>query len=337
MRSQITRLTLFASICAIGTFGVAGALADGESNTKGPDQQSVLSAVEPRFSAGQLDDLNRPQALHVLQEQFPALNQDFTDVSIRPEGGKIESYQGDTVARVQEASGKRHVVVSTRPLRAEQEDGSVAPVDIELTKQGKDFKPRNAPFELDLGGDAREGFALGADEASQVSVVPLGAAKSTGVETGDKLFYANTYTDTDSLLMPTIDGIETFEQLRSSEAPEEFTYRLDLPEGAFARLVNARIEVVKDNNILLQAQPPHAIDAKGEFVDTEYKLVGNLLTVTVNHRQSSDEVPKDDENPAGQGSQSSGDKEPVSYPVLLDPIWDSEYDWIEEPPHGIEG
>jgi len=45
---------------------------------------------------------------------------------------------------------------------------------------------------------------------------------------GEAVAYANTATEADTIARPTAEGVETFTSLRSEEAPESFSWKLDL-------------------------------------------------------------------------------------------------------------
>ena len=61
---------------------------------------------------------------------------------------------------------------------------------------------------------------------------PLGG--SEGVVDGASVLFANTETDTDTVVRPTTLGFEASTVLRSVDSPQQLLYRVGLPTGASA-------------------------------------------------------------------------------------------------------
>ena len=247
-----------------------------------------------------------------LAETFPAFASAPADASATantPAGTDVLSYAADNVAHIDGPDGDR-IVVSSHPLRILGADGRSLSVDLTLEQNGDGvLQPRTAPFSLSLSGDPAEGFTLGPDETHSLHVTPLsGAPEPAANLQGNEVFATNTHAQGDTLLRPTVSGLETYEQLRGPDAPEVFAWRLDLRDDQQAELRDGRVVVSQGGQTIVEVAAPAAFDADHVVLPTQMELVGNVLSVTVKHRASD-----------------------VAYPVLVDPDWQSRYDWTERP------
>jgi hypothetical protein len=69
----------------------------------------------------------------------------------------------------------------------------------------------------------------------------LGAgSRGTAVQNDEKVFYANTALDTDTLVVPQAAGLETFYALRSVRSPESFEMTFEVTSRATATRTRAR-------------------------------------------------------------------------------------------------
>jgi len=197
------------------------------------------------------------------------------------------------------------LVESTIPIRAENDEGKMRPVDPELETEDSDLEPVNAVVEAESPVDLADGIEL---PEVGVTVAPEGAENAAEREVvgPDKLFYADLETDTDFISTPTPRGVETFYQLRSAQSPEQFELALELPAGATleeGERGGATIEG-PDGPIAL-VQPPLAFDAEGTPVPLATSVEGDSIFLQVDHQ--------------------GGD---FLYPLLVDPIIEA-YDWYQ--------
>lgn len=232
-----------------------------------------------------------------------------------PPGTRILSYPADNVARIDGPGGKA-LVLATRPLRVLDAAGRSLPADLTLERTAAGMiAPRAAPFSLTLDGDVSGGFSLGPDPAHALHVTPLSDAPDPAASLqGNEVFAAGTHEDADTLLRPTTTGLETYEQLRGPGAPSVFAWRLDLRAGQRASLDGGALTVEQDGQPIVAVPEPVAFDADRALVPTTARLDGDVLSVTVSP-------------PAG-----------AAYPVMVDPDWQSRYDWSISPgTFGTEG
>src|SRR4029077_11590681 len=99
---------------------------------------------------------------------------------------------------------------------------------------------------------------------------------------GEFAFYPGMAEDTDLLVTPTPQGVETMTDVRSAEAPTRTTYELSLPAGAELRATkDGGAEVAEGERTTVLIPPPSAIDAAGNPVQTGLRVSGESITVTI--------------------------------------------------------
>jgi hypothetical protein len=253
-----------------------------------------------------------------LTDHFPGLATTDADLSAADQvgdGAHVVRYRGTNAAAVVDAGGHRRIVLSTRPLRATDDDGQPRPVDLSLVTDDDAGRPANAPFALELDRRQAGSFTLGPDAEHAITVTPAVTWSTAPSTPDDQLFFAQTAPATDTLVRPTVDGVETFDQLRSPGAPERFAWHLDLAPGQRAVARDGGVVVVEGDREVVAMQPPAAVDAADRKIATEAHLEGDdTVVVEVRHRDAE-----------------------ASYPVVLDPSWSSSYDYADRPGVGLQG
>lgn len=81
--------------------------------------------------------------------------------------------------------------------------------------------------------------------ASALHITPTGGSCSpsaASVINGDSALYANTATDSDTVVRPTATGLAMLTQIRTPQAPEEFSWKVDLDGGQ-------RLQVLPDGSV----------------------------------------------------------------------------------------
>jgi RHS repeat-associated protein len=196
------------------------------------------------------------------------------------------------------------LVESTLPLRTENASGEQEAVDLGLESSEGELQPSNPLAEVGIPKELGEKVTLpGAEVTIAVAGAPQ-ALPASNVE-GEFAFYPEVAEDTDLVVAPTPQGVETMTDVRSAEAPTQTTYELSVPAGAELRATRAGgAEVAEGEKTTLLVAPPTAIDAAGEPVETEMQVSGQSLTVTIRPTHS------------------------TAFPVLVDPQWISEaWNW----------
>lgn len=106
--------------------------------------------------------------------------------------------------------------------------------------------------------------------------------------------------------MPT--GLETFNEIRSEDSPESYTYRFDAPGGVTLsrQAQSGAVEVRQGDRVLAQISAPTATEADGTTIDVTEELDGATLKLSIAHRGAD-----------------------VAYPIQLDPFIDDEFTWVD--------
>jgi len=204
---------------------------------------------------------------------------------VKRRGKFLNSYS----APVTLPNGHNAVAVSLLPLRTKDARGRLRPVDLSLAAGSGGLRPKNPFVETVLPerssgvvqvGDL--GFELGGDEPVQLE--------------NDRAFYADAGgEDIDLIVMPTPSGVESLAQIRSVHASETLRMQFELPSGARLRDVpgatNAALEVVRDGEVIATVTRPSAVDAQQRPVPVEYRVDGDELVMTVEHRSGDFAMP----------------------------------------------
>jgi hypothetical protein len=98
----------------------------------------------------------------------------------------------------------------------------------------------------------------------------------------------NVQSEADSVIRPVFDGVMTFAAIRSAEAPEEYSWTVELGEGQTLEATSDEGAEVyyEDGEPALQILAQAAHDATGANVPTSLSVSeGNVVTLTVHHRK----------------------------------------------------
>ena len=113
-----------------------------------------------------------------------------------------------------------------------------------------------------------------------------------GSPVGSSVLYANTQSDTDTLVKPTTNGFDADSLLRSIQSPEKLYFRVGMPAGA--TLVGdgqGGASVVVEGQTIASVLPPAAQDAAESPVSVSMSVSGDLLVVNVDHASDSYQYP----------------------------------------------
>jgi hypothetical protein len=260
--------------------------------------------AEREDSTDAFTDLGTEEAIElvidVFEEQLDALTTLPTDPLTTSESTPKFNAGSDSSVRIDPPGAEdSELVVSDSPLR--NEDGQILSGELQVGVDGFEPKAPLAVVELPSKADGSVDLsdvdiAFEFADATSVSGQLVSPTDGSGEE---MVFYPNTQTDTDTAITYTLNGIETFNYLRSEESPESFTLTYDLPEGATLSATNDGGAVVRDSEskILLTVFPPFAVDAQGTTVPMTLTVDGESVVLSVPHKG------KD-----------------FAYPILVDPV-----------------
>jgi hypothetical protein len=229
-------------------------------------------------------------------------------------GERVRRFVGDYWAEIGK-DGRRGsgLIRSFVPMRAKDESGKKRPVDLGLVERAGYFEPANSIAPVRFAKRAGQGLHF---EASGLKLTPGGTSSQASVK-GDRVFYPEVGGDVDFVAMPLPTGAESFWQIRSSDAAEEFVLEADLPDGARLRYspetsrslgtppsLRRPIEVVRAGKVMARISPPTAHDADGKRVGAAMAFAGSTIRVRVEHRGAD-----------------------LKYPLLLDPVVEDYMRW----------
>ncbi len=272
--------------------------AEGEEREHAEWLASPEAEAQREASGSAYTNLTAGEAQSLLVESFSrqlkALNADPARVLSALE---VEKSLGTYGALVSDDEGESAILNSSAPVQSDLGGEGEEPVDLALERSGSSFVPQNPITEVELPGSAEEpiqlesGVEVELPTSDDHGAVPLGAMN---------LFYPETETATDTLISPRAGGVEVFEQLRSPESPERFSFALNLPAKSSLRpREDGGAEVVAESGeVIEEVLPPSAADAQGSTVPVTTNIEGDSLVLEVPHRSRD-----------------------LAYPILLDPVY----------------
>src|ERR1044071_6914275 len=221
-----------------------------------PGAQQQREASETAF-----EDVSRSEATELAQQTFPELLATPVDGFDLPGGVHLDKFLAPDVARLTNSLGKHSLLIGSNPLAAPDEEGRLTAIDLSLSSEHGELVPRNPAVEVTLPGSAGDALRL---PAQDFSISAQGAADVAGQVRDDRVFYPEVAVDTDYITMVRPDGAQVMWQLRSEQATEAPSLRLDLPDGAQARLTSLltgapgdadpSVEIVRDGVVLRTIQ-----------------------------------------------------------------------------------
>lgn len=271
-----------------------------EERRRGPAAQRAREE-----SRTELRGLGREEALALAREHFPDLLRGRLFSGREPGPGMevVEQLGGGRAVVLDNATGRKHLALSSVALQAKTQSGSFAPLDLSLSERAGRLVARNPGVAVDFPVSGVPGVAL--PERSFGLALADGQPRRAQVAE-DRVFYASTLTDTDVFAGATPSGAEVALQLRSPQSPERFVFDVEMPDGAVVRRARTdnpipgdppqSLEIVRGDAVLGYVRPPQAHDADGQSLAADMGVEGGRIILDVSHRD--------------------GD---VRYPALVDP------------------
>jgi hypothetical protein len=141
----------------------------------------------------------------------------------------------------------------------------------------------------EIGTDPEAGFTIQGPEGPQ-TIIPTvdGAATDVGTANGAVAVTADTQYEVDTSLRPEYNGDTQFEDIRSAESPETFSWTMKLtPSEHLVQLDSEHVEVQYfDGSTVMLITAEKAHDVTGKAVPTTMSFSGDVLTLTVHHREA---------------------------------------------------
>lgn len=174
------------------------------------------------------------------------------------------------------------------PLSTEEEEGRGTVPGLEVT--GEDIKSTEAYAPSEMTTNPEEGVTIEAPEGS-VHFEPMEIESgATPIKVNAEVAgaAANTGKEADSVIRPKFDGVEAFQAIRGPEAPEEYSWTVELGEGVWMVEESPQMAEVyyEDGTAMMAITAEPAHDATGKSVPTSISVTeGDVLTLTVHYKE----------------------------------------------------
>lgn len=208
-------------------------------------------------------------------------------------GEKLSGYTSETVGRV-ELSGSASkgaeggdsmlvqslvgpIAVETSPGKFEKQDSS-----LQFNPDDQVFSPKRTSVSTTFAKKLAGGITVGSTGGPTLRARPKGLDVEGALLSGSKLFYANTATDTDTILEATPTGASIAWVLRSPQSDTTQSVELDTSSSSDVRLApGGGAEIIVDGQVSALVSAPVAFDAQGTQLPVAYSRTGDGFSVTV--------------------------------------------------------
>lgn len=153
---------------------------------------------------------------------------------------------------------------------------------------------------LSVPADPSDPITMTRQDGSSVGVELPGTPENGKAAGGNMVLFEDVDKDTDALIQPQKDGgVRVLTVIKSSQAPTEFDYELKLDtDHELFPMQDGRVAIVDaDDLVLAVIDAPWAYDAQGSAVPAAYAIEGSVLTLKVDHDDT------------------------TAFPVLADPVF----------------
>jgi YD repeat-containing protein len=261
-----------------------------ESRLDSPEAVLVREASRTEF-----EGLDSEQAGKLAGESFPRIVDVAAGGSPQlPTGERIVSYPTSNTAQLELPDHKGAVLESLSPIAIETSSSTRVPIDLSLSESAGQFQPVQGLVGVHIPKRLADGVSL---SERGVSLTPVDAqgqslASSEGSLVGASVLYANTSTDTDTLVKPTTNGFDVDALLRSVLSPGHLYLRVGMPAGAvLVRDGQGGARVMLEGQTIASVLAPAAQDAAESPVPVSMSVSGDLLVVGVDDSAGSYQYP----------------------------------------------
>lgn len=96
---------------------------------------------------------------------------------------------------------------------------------------------------------------------------------------------ANSTANVDTVIRPVFNGVFDYQSIRNVEAPEEYSWKIQLSKAQILKVIDKQYAAVEYENgdiaYAIIAEPAH--DAVGTTIETSFSVTGNIITLIVPH------------------------------------------------------
>ncbi|MCU1372251.1 MAG: hypothetical protein JWO77_3445 [Ilumatobacteraceae bacterium] len=162
---------------------------------------------------------------------------------------------------------------------------------IDATQSMDELVADQSGTEVSISTEPSAGTDIRTAEGSLVEIGVPGSASEEGTITGSEVVYRGVAVDATAVSRPTAEGAQTLLVLDGSDAPTTFRFPISV-DGAAAQLredAAGAVTVIsrEDGEAVATIAPAWATDADGHPVPTSFRVDGNVLIQTVQHRGAS--------------------------------------------------
>ncbi|MGC1853655.1 MAG: 6-bladed beta-propeller [Solirubrobacterales bacterium] len=210
-------------------------------------------------------------------------------INVDPDG-QITVGEAEDTLDAADATSESTVVAPTAEIYNAEE--RIEGNDPSLVKDGDELESRGTSNLSAISVDPDDGFTIIFPETAlhaepthiSEESLPMVIAEETVAMS------SNTRHNVDTVIRPIFNGLTTFQSIRDISGPETYSWEVLLNEGQTLRSVDPLdAEIVNEDGMvvtLITAEPAH--DAIGANVPTSLAVSeGNIVTLTVSHRQAS--------------------------------------------------
>lgn len=207
-------------------------------------------------------------------------------INVNPSGTVPSSEAAKTLEASDTTSESTTVAPTSQVVElAEREEG----INPSLVVEGSSLKSSGTAVESSMTVDAGNGYSVdGGKESFHIEPTKSSASETNiEVKNGVAGVAANTAGGVDTVVRPLYDGIQTFQDIRLSTAPETYSWKVQLHSGQSLKAIDethvgiyyAELELLA---MAITAETAH--DATGKPVPASLSVSeGNVLTLTVHH------------------------------------------------------
>lgn len=289
--AELTSAVSTPGLESLGSLTVTGMqVLDGGQQEQDAEQAKLASpeAVTARHeSRTKFQNLSGVEAQKLASEAFPeVIDSRAGALPPMPSGQHVLRYLTDNAAQVELPGGKYGVIESTEPIALKAASGEHESLDLDIDQGDGMFAPVRSGTGLTIPKRLTGGVRL---TNSGISLTPINEngnaiGGAEGVIDGATVLYANTQTNSDTVVKPLADGFEEDTLLRSANSPSRLEFRVGLPAGA--SLVETKdgsgaVEVVDAGMVIAVLPVATAQDAEGTSVPVAMSVSGDTLTLDV--------------------------------------------------------
>lgn len=206
-------------------------------------------------------------------------------INVNPSGAVPGAEAAATVGAADVTAETGLVASSEEAISGEErEEGN----DPRLVRDGDELASVGVPVPVEYSTDPSAGVSLQAPEGPiGVTPVATGTGEPSTVVVNEAASVSAGLSEADTLVRPIYNGFMNFEAIRSFEAPEAFSWMIELGSGQYLEQVTEQSVGLfyEDGTLAMTINAESAHDAVGTPVPTALqKSAADQVTLTVNHR-----------------------------------------------------